>query len=455
MAVSSAELAAYAEQLEFEDLPEDVINRTKRVVLDTIGCALGAYTSPPSKALRSVFTGRGADATVLGSGMETSVEYATLINSALARYLDYNDTYLREGRAIHPSDHIPALIAVGEATGATGKELIEAVVLAYEIEGAGRDTGELYGTGFDYVTWGALSCSIASGKLMGLSEEELIDAVGIAGTSSVALGIARRDEVSMWKGIAHGYVNHNAVQACVMAREGITGPTGLFEGTSGFFEAITGESFDLGPFGGQGDQPYRITQTNIKPYPCGYYMQSAVEAALEIREDDVDPSDIESVTVRTFEQPVDVLAGPEKWSSDLTRETADHSIPYTVAVALIAGEVTPEQYGRTYLEDDRVHALMQKIEVEESADLNEFVEEHDDSLPMDVTVETETEAYRTRIDYPEGHATRPLTEEQLEAKFQDMALELLTEKQVRQTFAACYGLDDLESVTPLLDNLVV
>lgn len=455
MVTSSAELAAYAEQLDFDDLPEDTINKTKRVALDTIGCALGAYTSPPSKALRSAFRSRGTDATIIGSGRKTSVEYATLINSALARYLDYNDTYLRGGRAIHPSDHIPALIAVGESTGATGKELIEAIVLAYEIEGAGRDSGELYGTGFDYVTWGSLSCSAASGKLMGLNEEELINAIGIAGTSSIALGIARRDEVSMWKGIAHGYVNHNAVQACVMAKEGITGPTNLFEGTSGFFEAVTGQSFELGPFGGQGDQPYRVEQTNIKPYPCGYYMQSAVEAALEIRREGIAPSDIESVTVRTFKQPVEVLAGPEKWSTDLTRETADHSIPYTVAVALLDGEVTPKQYDKEHLQDDRVHALMEKIDVEESADLNEFVEEHDDSLPMDITVETNVEVHRVRVDYPEGHATRPLTKEQLEAKFADMALKLLTEEQVRRTFAACYDLDDLESVSPLVDDLTI
>lgn len=453
MAISNRDIAKYARQISFDELSGDAVARTKRIVLDTLGCSLGAYTSQPSKILRACFEGKGDSATVVGSGETTSTEYATLINSALARYLDYNDTYLREGRALHPSDHVPALIAVGEAENSTGKELIAAIALAYEIEGAGRDAGVIYETGFDYVSWGTLSCTAAAGKLMGLSEEELVNAIGIAGASSLALGIVRHDEISMWKGVAHGYVNHNAVQACIMARAGMTGPQQLFEGTSGFFETVSGGPFELGPFGGQ-EHPYRVTQSHLKPYPCGYYMQTAIEAALELREQ-VDSTDIERITVDTFQQPVEILAGPEKWATDLTRESADHSIPYTVAVALLDGEVTPEQYDQAHRDDERVHSLMQKIEVNEDSELNAFVREHTDSLPMDVRVETDSEVYRERVDYPLGHATRPMSDERLEAKFSEMALELLTDEQVQQTFTACYELESLDDVNPLLDGLVV
>lgn len=456
MPVTTEELAEYTLKLEYGNLSDDAIDRTKRVVLDTVGCALGAYTSPPSKVLRSCFEGRGEQATVVGSGGKASTEYATLINSALARYLDYNDTYLRAGRAIHPSDHVLALLAVAEAEGATGKELIKAINVAYEIEGAGRDTGELWGTGHDYVTWGAFSCAAAAGKLMDLNEEELIHAIGIAGTSNITLGIARRGNVSMWKGVAHGYVNHNAVQACLMAKAGMTGPEAVFEGVSGFFEAATDGPFEMGPFGGQEDQPYRVTQTNLKPYPCGYYMQTVVEAALELREKHgITHKEINDILVKSFEHAVKVLAGPKKWDPGLTRESADHSIPYTVSVALVAGEVTPEQYTEEYLRDERVHKVMEKTAVEEDPELTAFVEKHDDALPMNITIETDSGTYQTQIDYPIGHSTKPMTNEQLEGKFSDMALELLTQEQIDRTFNACYDLESLNSVRPLVENLTV
>jgi len=186
----------------------------------------------PSKHLRRAFGSIDASdgATVFGSGATTRTEYAGLINATMVRYLDYNDTYISEGRACHPSDHIPALISVAEAEDRTGEELIEAIVLAYEIEGMGLDTGVTWEHDYDYVTWGAYSSVAAAGKLMGLSRTQLKQALGIAGSSNVALSISRKDEVSMWKGAAHAYVVHNAIQACQMARVGMTGPRRVFEG---------------------------------------------------------------------------------------------------------------------------------------------------------------------------------------------------------------------------------
>jgi len=158
-----------------ERVSDDATTAAKRLTLDSIGCCLGAYSSPLSKHLRRAFGSIDASdgATVFGSGATTRTEYAGLINATMVRYLDYNDTYISEGRACHPSDHIPALISVAEAEDRTGEELIEAIVLAYEIEGMGLDTGVTWEHDYDYVTWGAYSSVAAAGKLMGLSRTQL------------------------------------------------------------------------------------------------------------------------------------------------------------------------------------------------------------------------------------------------------------------------------------------
>ena len=455
MSITSEKIAEYAAEISYESLSDEAIDRTERVVYDTIGCALGAYTSPPSKALRRCYENQGEAATVIGSGATTATEYAALINSGLARYLDYNDTYVAEGRAIHPSDHILALLAVAEAENATGRDLIEAIALAYEVEAGGRDTGLLFGTGFDYVVWGTTSSAAAVGKLMGLNEDQLCDAMGIAGTSSNGLGISRSGNISMWKGIAHGYVNHNAVQACQMARAGMTGPRELFEGPRGVFDVVTGEPFDI-EFGGRDGRHYRVARTNIKPYACGYYIGTAVEGALTlVDENGIDVDKIESVNVRTFENAAQALTGPEKRKQGMTRESADHSIAYTVAAALLDGEVTPRQYDAEHLNSDRVFEMVDRITVEEDSELTAYTKEHGDSIPHVVRIDVGGRSYETKIDYPRGHWRRPMSDEQLDEKVSDMALQLLTADQFQRMRDVCFDIRNLDTVDPLLEHVVV
>lgn len=455
MTLTSEKLATYTNELKFQDLTDEAIDRTERIVYDTIGCALGAYTSPPSKALRECYSDYDGSATVFGSGDRTATEYSAFINSAMARYLDYNDTYVSEGRAIHPSDHIPALMAVAESEGSTGEELIEAIVLAYEIEAGGRDTGALNGTGFDYVVWGTLSCSAAVGKLMGLTHNELISAIGIAGTSSNGLVISRSGDISMWKGCAHGYVNHNAVQACQMARAGMTGPEALFEGRGGFFETVTGEEFDI-PFGGKENETFRVEQTNIKPYPCGYYIGSAVEAGLTLlEENNIDIDTIESITVESFQNAAQALTGPEKRTIGMTRETADHSIAYTVAVSLVDGQLTPRQYQADKLNSKEVFEIVDKITVEENPELTQHTKEYSDSIPHIVEIHTPDGTYSERIDYPVGHWKRPMSDQQLEEKVGDMALKLLSQAQFDNLTEQCKNIRDIPNMEPIINELTI
>lgn len=459
MELSTEALSEYAMAFGDTPVPPQVRESAKRLLLDSIGCCFGGYTSPPSKILRRIYGSTapaGDGARVIGTHDRVPTENAALINSAMVRYLDFNDTYINEGGACHPSDHIPALLAVAENEGASGNEFLRAIVLAYELECAGVDTGLFWENGFDYTTWGTISSTASVGVLMGLSRSELAHALGIAGASSVALGASRLGDVSMWKGVAHSYVNHNAIQACTMAREGLTGPTDLFDETGGVFESLTDEPIVFDSLGGRDSNSYRLSKSNVKRFACGYYMQSSVTAARELVEDhDIEPSAIDAIDVDTFAQAAAVLASPEKWDADLTRETADHSIPYTLAVAVISGDVTPAQYTERYLRSEAVHDLMQKVSVRENEDLTAYSQTNADSIPSIVRITVDGATYETQVDYPLGHAENPMSDEQLERKMESLADPYLSDQQLEQVKSDCYAIDEIEDVGAVIETLAV
>ena len=458
MDFTSRTIAEYASELAFDDIPEPAVEAATRLVYDSLGCCMGAYTSPPSKHLRSLYGDIDAreTATIFGDGSETMLEYAALINSTLVRYLDFNDTYISQGRACHPSDHIPALLGVAEAEGADGETLIESIVLAYEIEGAGLDTGVTWDHGYDYVTWGAFSSVAAVGNLLDFDVETYRNALGIAGSSNLTLGIARRGAVSMWKGIAHPYVTHNAVQACAMAEEGITGPDAVFEGPDGFWEVAAGRPLEFEGLGGSTQSDFRITDAHIKPYPCGYYMQPIIAGIVDIVESEgIEPASVTAVDIETFEHAADVLAGEEKWATDLTRESADHSIPYTASIAILFGDITPTHYDREYRENERVHSLMEKVSVAVDPQLTDMAGVNPNSTPSVITIETTEGSHRTHVNYAPGHAENPLSDAELESKFRGMCEPLMTESQLRTIRTMCESLPELSSVDPLIAELTV
>lgn len=462
MRLTSGAIADYAADLSLDDVPDDTVDTAKRHILDSLGCCLGAVDSPPASRLRALYgslgdpSGEGGPgaATVVGTGTRTTVEYAALCNAAMVRYLDFNDTYISAGRACHPSDHVPALLAVAEAEGATGAELLEAVVVAYELECLGLDTGAAWERGFDYVIWGGYSGAAATGRLMGLDREAMLDAIGIATTANLALSIARKGEVSMWKGVAHPYVSHNAVQAASMARAGLTGPEAAFEGPGGFEQVVADGPLEVERWGGRDGAPFRLADVHLKPYPCGYYLQPIVASVLSLVETHgVAPDDVEAVEVETFEHAATILAGEEKWDHDLTRESADHSIPYTVAVALRFGDVRVEHFDDTTRADETVHRLMDRVSVATPADLNEAAHEAPRSTPSRVRLHADGEEFETRLDRAPGHAENPLVGDALEAKVARLAEGVRPLAAVDDLVDRCAGLEAEPDVDGLIGAL--
>jgi len=445
-------LAEYAWGLGFGDLPAEVVHEAKRRVIDSLGCALGAYAAEPVKVARAVVHELGGvpAATILGSRDRSSPPLAAFVNGIMVRYLDYNDTYLSREPA-HPSDNIPAALAVAESEGRSGADLITAIVLAYEIQCRLADAASLRARGWDHVTYGAFSVAASAAKLMGLDPDRIRHALGLSGVAGVALRQTRAGELSMWKGAAFANTARNAVLAASLARAGMTGPAPIFEGEFGFFRQVSGE-FDPGPLGGQG-VPFRITDTSIKVWPAEYHAQPGIEAALRVRERGVAVDDIDEVVIHTFRAAVEIIAkDPEKWRPR-TRETADHSLPYCVAVALADGTVTPAQFLPHRLADERIHALLDRTRVVEDPGLTE---RYPEAVPTVLEVRLRSgETVVERVDYPRGHARNPVSDAEVEQKFLSLTGGLLSPAQQDAALARLWRLEEEEDLRALLGTVVV
>src|SRR5437762_5114581 len=301
-------LADFAAALRFEHLPAAAVHEVKRRVIDSVGCALGAWRTEPCAIARRVASRFNATngATLLGTRHVAPPDWAAFANGCLVRYLDYNDTYLSKEPA-HPSDNIPAAFAVAQAHGAGGADLITAIVLAYEVQCRLCDATSLRAIGWDHVTYGAFSTALAASRLMKVGTERTRHAVGIAGVTSAALRQSRVGELSHWKGCAFANAARHGVFAALLAGRGMTGPSPIFEGEKGFQKLVSGPLPIAGPFGPNSNgsrvpaDGFMINKTSIKCWPVEYHAQSAVEAALALRPKIRAAFDIESLLVESHD----------------------------------------------------------------------------------------------------------------------------------------------------------
>jgi 2-methylcitrate dehydratase len=314
--------ARYAENLRFEDLPAPVVHEAKRRFIDSFATAVGAMPSETyAIAKRCALRVKGEPGATLLGGGRSSPEWATFVNGTLIRFLDFNDTYLALEPA-HPSDNLAPVLAVGEAVGASGRDMLTAAVLAYEIQCRLCDAASLRKHGVDHVTYGAISSALAAGKLMGLDAGKLTHAVGIAGVCNVALRQTRSGELSMWKGCAFANAARNGVFAATLAADGMTGPAPIFEGDLGFMKLVTREPFAVAPLGAESGAPaeFMISKTYIKFWPAEYHSQSAIDAALQLRKEIGDVSQVASVVIHTFEASYNIIGKYKEAWAPRTRE---------------------------------------------------------------------------------------------------------------------------------------
>jgi len=440
-------LADRAESTRYETLGEKTIHEVKRRVLDSFGTALGAWRSRPARVTREVARAVSvpAGASLLGSTHRTTADLATFSNGALVRYLDFNDTYLSKEPA-HPSDNIPAALAVGQVRRASGREIITAIALGYELQCRLCDAASLRAHGWDHVCYGAFSTALLAGRLYRLSPAEVVHALGLAGVCNFATRQTRTGQISDWKACAFSNAARNGVFAAALAAQGMTGPNEIFEGPKGLFQMITGP-FELAWAGGPDD--WMILRTYVKYWPAEYHSQSAIDAALQLRPEIGSIANIAEIRIESFEAAVSIIGSePEKWRPT-SRETADHSMGYCVAAALRDGDVTRASFSEENIRDPELLRLLDRIRIVETADCNAG---YPDGIPNRLIVRLQDGRELTKlVKYPRGHAGNPMSDEEVIGKFRALAEDVISPATAQRLIEQTMALDRLDDVTPLLE----
>lgn len=413
------QLAAFVVRAKYEDISEDARNQAKIRILDALGCAIGALDGEPIRAIREQtadFGGNGL-CTLIGGG-RTAPDRATLYNSALVRYLDFNDGYLAKGETCHPNDNLGAVLAACEYADRDGKDLLTALAVAYQVQCRLSDVAPVRAKGFDHTTQGSFAVAAGVAKALGLDEARTANAVAISGTAFNALRVTRTGALSNWKGLAYPNTAFGATHAAFLAMRGITGPRAVFEGNKGFMDAISGR-FELD---WSKENLERITRTIVKKYNAELHSQSTIEGALELKhEHGFKGSDIQHIEIEIFAVAYNIIGGGEEGEKVTVRnkEEADHSLPYIVAAAILDDQVMPAQYLPERIGRADIQALLRKVSVRPS---DEFSRRFPAEMPsrIRITLQDGQTFTKEKRDY-EGFLTHPMRWATITGKFEALS----------------------------------
>ncbi|MDE1858099.1 MAG: MmgE/PrpD family protein [Thaumarchaeota archaeon] len=443
-------LSEYVRSTEYGQLDGRTVAEAKRRIADSLGCAFGAFDERPVEVGRQVAEAdyKEGASTVLGTSIRRTADIAAFVNGTMIRELDFNDMYLSKEPA-HPSDNLAAILAVAEQEGSSGKEILLATTLAYEVQCRLADCANLMDKGWDHVAYGLVSSALGAGKLMGLTAEQLTQAVNIALGSHIALRQVRTGEPSYWRGASFANAAKNAIFSALLARKGMTGPSPIFEGSSGFFKQVSGP-FEVDPqsFGGRGGE-FRLKDTYLKNYPAEYHSQSAIAAALEVMRKIRDLGDVESVEVRTQKVGFDHLAKHPEMYAPSRKEIADRSFPFIIAMAFIEGRVDTLTYGSGNYLNPKVREFAARIAVKEDDALTAMYPEH---IANRVSVKLKGGgSLSEQIDDPLGHPSNPMADGDVEAKFRGLVGTRLSQAQMKTVMDFVWTLEKRDGVSPLME----
>lgn len=444
------EIATWVAELRYEELPPEVVAKTKWVLIDTLGCALGALDALPVRLARQVVEEQGGalQTSPIGLSWKTSCEQAAFLNGMALRYLDFND-YASGGRPNHPSINVAPALAVAQAQGLSGRELILGIVIGYEVQLRLRDAtaGGTY-EAWDHSTSAHYSSAALAGKLLGLLPSKIAHALAIAGSHASTLAEVRRGKLSMWKGAAEPIGARNGTFAALLARAGFTGPLTIFEGKHGYGNVVAGALDEqlLKKRAGE----FQILKSCAKAWPCVFIAQAPVAAALKIRRRGVPPEEIKEITVGLgdFGYKNQQRFAKENIS---TREDADHSVPYCVARALLDGELRWDHFEEESFKQPRAVELMQKVVLRHDPELRAF-------LPEIVGANLEVKlrdgnVLREDVPYPPGHSLNPLSEKEMVNKFLTLAKGTLSQDRANRAVEMILQVEQLSNLDTLLEAL--
>lgn len=415
------ELASYAVNSSYDEIPEPIRQQLKIRIIDSLGCAIGALGGEPIQRLlgylKILGNGQKSPTTVLGGGT-ASPDRAAFFNSALVRYLDFNDSYLAKGETCHPSDNLGGVLAASECTDGSGRDLISALAVAYQVQCRLSDEAPVRAKGFDHTVQESYGLAAGISRALGLDEEKAANAIGICGTAFNGLRVTRTGALSNWKGLAAPNTAFCCMHGTFLAAQGITGPLEVFEGNKGFMDAIAGpfeidwarEGFD------------RISRTILKKYNAEIHSQAAIEGALELKDaHEFTAEEIARVEIDIFDVAYHIIGGGEEGDKTIVRnkEEADHSLQYMVAVGLIDGRVMPEQYDPERILKRDVQDLLRRVIVREDDEYSHrFPQEH--ACRISIFLKDGQVLMKEKTEY-EGFHTSPMRWGNVIAKFERLS----------------------------------
>lgn len=455
MATVVERIASYAEGLRYEDIDQKTRDCAKRVLLDALGCALGAVEAEPVRIVHRVALSLGGapQATAIGQRGKTSVVLAALANGVAIRYLDFNDVYFGPAWTAHPSDATGALLAVAESRQRSGKDLLTALVLTYEMQMRFSDlpvARNLWHEGWDH----SCSCAYASatgvGKLLGLDARRIAHAISLSGARANTLSEIRVGDIPMDKALSAPAAAANSVLYALLAEDGFTGCPTLLEGKYGFKNAVA-KGADVEPLVPQ-QGVFLINKVGLKPYPVEGMTVAMTQAAIEVgKENRLEPEDIEAVKIITHEEATAKPSwGPRKLKPT-TKETADHSFHYCVAVGLVAGECTPENFTSRWLHDPMIARLISLTTIESNEEMTRIYKRG--HRPAAVEVRTRRGAFLKEVPYPTGDPLNPMSWDQAACKFLPMASRAIGSAQAERIVAHIDCIETLDNVATLAELL--
>jgi 2-methylcitrate dehydratase len=450
----SRQIARFALQLQYDDLPGDVVHEVKRYLYDSIGCAFGGFYTKDVQILRKIYRQMEGthEATLLVSGERIPAVNATLVNSLAIRALDFNDIYWKEDPS-HPSDLIAAALNVGELVGATMKDVIVAIVLAYEFE---QRMCEFAVPGLRERKWHHATITqfvspIVAGRLLGLSEQQMVNAIGISGSHNHTLGCPTAGRLTMMKNTVDPMAVQAGVFAALMAKENYTGTEEVFEGKEGLMD-VYGPDWDTGKLlDGLGDS-FKIMECSMKAFPTEALTHTHITATLKvITKNEIQSDQIEEVRVTTIARACDILFDPHKYEPT-SRETADHSLPYCIARAILDRKITTETFDDEKIHDPRLKDVIHKIKGEAS---EEFEKLFPAKQPSRVTIRTtDGKEHSVYLEYPKGDPREPMTEADLDDKFTALTTAYLSEEGNQRIKEAIFTCETLAGVHQFMAQMV-
>ncbi|MHC2994587.1 MAG: MmgE/PrpD family protein [Candidatus Atribacteria bacterium] len=454
METISQKWAKFALGLNYKDIPSEALEEAKRFLLDSVGCAFSALDNKDTQAAYDYIQDLGGkkQATIIGWGLKTNLPQATLMNSLLIRALDYNDIYWEQDPS-HPSDIIPAVLSTGEFMKKDGKEVLVGIIIAYELEmrlclAAFPGVREI---GWHHATLTQLVSPVVAGRMLGLNEEEIVAAIGISGSSHFTLGGVVAGHLTNMKNAADPLAVEAGVRAVLLASKGYTGPVEVFEGKEGLFEVLDKVKWDKDILTKGLGEKFLINECGYKAFPTEALTHQPITAAIEVmQENNLDPREVKEVLVETTTRGADILSDPSKYKPT-TKETADHSLPYCIAVAIAKGNVLPSDFEEDALRDPFVWSLLDKIKVVANPEIDALFPKVKRAI---VTIKTSKGAFKKQEDFAKGQPERPLSDEELISKFKANSEKKIFSSRIEDIIKATQELENIDEIGEYMKLLI-